>query len=426
MLNGRSTRHWPIEEKREPAMSPLGWIGVLGGLGVSVILGLAVRAVRRRALHRWFVPYARQALTRRCPVAGRPVHVLLCIADHYEPKRGQVPSDIARARVQRWLDDYPRRLGHFRDSDGRPPRHTFFYPLDEYEPQYLDMLAFLCRAGFGEVEIHLHHDGDTADTLREQLERFRDLLFRRHGLLATDSTTGRTAYGFVHGNWALNNCHPTGRHCGVNNELAVLRETGCYADFTYPSAPHATQPPKINSIYYACSDSKRAAAHNRGVDVGGRKPPTRALMLVQGPLWLDWRSVRAGRPPRIENACLQGSQPPSMSRLILWLRASIQVPSRPDWFFVKLHTHGAEEKNMNVLLGDAMSSFHEALASRARDEPGFHYHYVTAREMYNLARAAETGWRGSVAEARDHELVWNGGVAGARKCPGGEPRYIIP
>ena len=43
--------------------------------------------------------------------------------------------------------------------------------------------------------------------------------------------------------------------------------------------------------------------------------------------------------------------------------------------------------------------------------PHFHYHYVTAREMYNLARAAEAGWTGSVAEARDYELVWQPAAA---------------
>ena len=29
---------------------------------------------------------------------------------------------------------------------------------------------------------------------------------------------------------------------------------------------------------------------------------------------------------------------------------------------------------------------------------------MTAREMYNLARAAEAGWAGPVAEARDFDL----------------------
>lgn len=407
-------------------MSTLGWIAVVGAVGIAMILGLAVRSARRRALQRWLIPYAAQALTRRRLAAGQPIHVLLCIADHFEPQRGRVPPEIALARVERWVAGYPKLLGHCRDSDGRPPRHTFFYPMDEYKPEQVDLLAELCRGGFGEVEIHLHHDGDTADTLREQLARFRDLLADRHGLLATDPITGRTAYGFVHGNWALNNCHPTGRHCGVNDELTVLRETGCYADFTYPSAPHATQPSTINSLYYARSHPDRPAGHNAGVPVSGQPAPADGLMLIQGPLWLDWGNRRYGLLPRIENACVQGSQPPSMRRLDLWLRARIQVPGRPDWFFVKLHTHGAEEKNMKVLLGDAMLGFHEALARRARQDPGFHYHYVTAREMVNLAGAAQTGWRGSVADARECGLLWNGGRGGVRTASALQHKMAMP
>src|SRR5262249_33803104 len=154
-----------------------------------------------------------------------------------------------RARVERWVRDYPRRLGRFRDSDGRPPRHTFFYPPEEYAEEYLDGLAGLCRAGFGEVEVHVHHDRDTEEGLRATLLAYKDLLATRHGLLSRRRATGELVYGFIHGNWALCNSRPDGRWCGVNNELRILRETGCYADFTMPSAPSATQTRKINSLY---------------------------------------------------------------------------------------------------------------------------------------------------------------------------------
>src|SRR5205807_716124 len=78
----------------------------------------------------------------------------------------------------------------------------------------------------------------------------------------------------------------------------------------------------------------------------------------------------------------------------------------PDWFFVKLHAHGAADENHDILLGEPMVRFHQALAHYAAEHPHFHFHYVSAREMYNLARAAEAGWKGSVAEARDFELLW--------------------
>jgi len=355
-----------------------------------------------RGLHRWLVPYVLSTRRRRAPRPDEDVHVLLCIADHYEPFWGKVSRQIASTRVANWVRKYPR---HFRDTDGRPPRHTFFYPHEEYDPDYLDALADLCRAGFGEVEVHLHHHDDTADGLRSKLLEFKEVLAGRHGLLARRRTTGQTMYGFIHGNWGLCNNRPDRRFCGVNDELTVLRATGCYADFTFPSAPHPSQPGKLNSIYYACSRPDRPGGHAHGWDLGCGQAPDSALLMIQGPLLLERRDGRW--KPCVENGCLQESQPPTMARLDSWLRARVQVPARPDWFFVKLYAHGAQEDSQRVLLGEPMSRFHRELAARAACNPRFHYHYVTAREMYNLAKAAEAGWKGSVRDALDHELVWN-------------------
>jgi hypothetical protein len=373
--------------------------------------------LRQRGMDRWLATYIAQAGKRGAPPAGKPVHVLLCIADHYEPMVGRPSTEQAAQRVENWVSQYPRLFAGVRDSDGKPPQHTFFFPIDEYDAKHVDAIAGLCRAGYGEVEIHHHHDHDTAEALGKRLTSFVELFRDRHGVLPRDRRTGKAMYGFVHGNWALDNSRPDGRWCGVNNELDVLRETGCYADFTLPSAPSPTQTRKINSIYYAKDDPARPKSHDWGVDAGAGPRPADSLMLIQGPLLLNWRSRRFGIVPRIENACLQSSQPPTMARLNLWLRARVQVPQRPDWYFVKLHTHGALERNQAVLLGAPMVQFHADLAARASRDKNFHYHYVTAREMYNLAAAAEAGWQGSVEAARDFALIWEKSSLGKEKSP---------
>jgi len=354
----------------------------------------------------WLVPYVLQSLHRRAPRSDKPVHLLLCIADHFEPENGGVSRRTAQARVKNWIDKYPELFRDFRDSDGRPPQHTFFYPMEKYRPEYVEALAGLCRSGYGEVEVHLHHDGETEDELREMLRGYKVTLSDDHGLLSVHRRTRERMYGFIHGNWALDNSRPDRRWCGVCNELSILRETGCYCDFTLPSAPNqATQTRKINSIYYACGQPGVCKAHDWGVDVGRNPQPQNSLMLIQGPLVLNWRSRKFGVVPRLENGCIQGNQPATIDRLENWLRSRVQVSSRPDWFFVKLHTHGGPEMNQQVLLGEPMVRFHAALAQRARACPNFKYHYVVAREMYNLAKAAEEGWSGSADEARDHILV---------------------
>src|SRR5262249_25465206 len=159
----------------------------------------------------------------------------------------------------------PRMAEPFRDSAGRCPQHTFFYPIEdaEYDDHHVGRLAELCRAGFGDVEVHLHHDGESSDQLRELIERRIGRMHGAHGLLTKDET-GRIAYGFVHGNWALDNSRPDGKWCGVNDELTILRETGCYADFTMPAAPSPCQTSTINSIYYAIDDPQRPKSHDRG------------------------------------------------------------------------------------------------------------------------------------------------------------------
>jgi hypothetical protein len=354
----------------------------------------------------WLPAYLADWPRRRLPRRDETVHLLLCLADHYEPYYGGVSQQQAVARVARWVEEYTKQLSCFHDADGRPPRHTFFYPVEQYDEEILDMLAGLCRRGFGEVEVHLHHDHDTAENLRKTLIDFRALLADRHGLLPRDRIDGAVKYGFIHGDWALDNSRPDGRCCGVDNELTVLRQTGCYADFTLPSAPGPTQTRIINSIYYARGLPGKRKSHDRRIIQGcNPAPPDDALLLIQGPLGLDWSRRKWGFLPRLENGCFQASQSPDIARLPAWLRAKVQVSNRPDWYFVKLHCHGAPEESHFALLGEPMVRFHEALARTAEQNPAFHFHYVTAREMCNLVHAAENSWSGTVDEARDYRLA---------------------
>jgi hypothetical protein len=390
------------------------WVVGATGLGVGGMLGAAAftQAFIRRGMHRWFIPYILSRHRRQSPPRGEQIHVLLAICDHFEPKRGNVSADTARKRVKQWVVDYPRLFSRFRDSDGMPPQHSFFYPVEEYEPELLDMIGSLCRHSdgnrYGEVEIHLHHDNDTPENLRQTLLDFKHTLAKRHGCLARDKETGEIVYGFIHGNWALDNARSDGRLCGVNNELDILRETGCYADFTLPSAPSETQTRKINSIYWAVDDPKRPKSHDSGIDLGASPRPERALLMIQGPLLLDWKRRKFGIIPKIENSCLQKTQPPEKNRLNLWLRARVVIPTRPNWYFVKLHTHGVNEPNQEVLLAEPMIRFHEALQEQTRQDPLFHFHYVTAREMANLALAAvhtKDDKSASVSSARSFRYV---------------------
>jgi hypothetical protein len=317
--------------------------------------------------------------------------VFLCIADHWEPKWKRPSLQVEYDRVAQWTREYPRLASRFTDSMGRHPQHTFFYPAEEYESQHLESLAEICRQGFGDVEVHLHHDSDTAAGVRDTLCRFTETLHNRHDLLRKDRA-GRLSYAFIHGNWALDNSRPDGRWCGVNNELSILVETGCYADLTMPSAPDPCQTRTINSIYYATDDPLRPKSHDAGLtaSVGGRRPKD-SLLMIQGPLTLDWSSPKWGVLPRLENGDLTANRPPTLQRLANWIKAGVKIVGRDDWSFVKLHTHGTQEANASMLLGPPMHEFHLALQQFAREYSTFHYYYVTAHELALLIHAAEDG-----------------------------------
>ncbi len=383
-------------------------IAMLSILAAGTLSALAVWAlIRKRHMQIWLP--ARSAQLRAAKSTGlanvhlslnvtdhnngiQPVDVFIAICDHYEPEWGRTPIDEALDRVRRWTKEYPEQFKEFQDSNGRVPQHTFFFPQDQYQPEYLDLLSKLCHAGFGDVDVHLHHDNDTAEGLREKMESFRETLFHRHNLLRRDPVTGEIVYGFIHGNWALCNSRPDSRWCGVDQELTVLQETGCYADFTLPSAPSPTQTTMINSIYYAQDRPGEPKSHDRGLLARiGQQAPADHLLMIQGPLTLDWQYRKWGVIPRIENGDLHGGRPASLRRLKMWLDAGVHVAGRPEWRFIKLHTHGCKAGNIDTLLGEPTKKFHQDLADLAKVNPAFRYHYVTAWEMAQLVRAAERG-----------------------------------
>ena len=355
--------------------------------------------LRDKHLDKWLGGWARHRFTRaREPRhSDGPRHLLFAFCDHYEPLWKGADDAHGRARVAAWREGYPTLARHFRDADGRPPRHSFFFPGEQYAPHYLQPLAELARAGFGEVELHLHHDGDTATRLRADITDYL-ARYAAHGHLARDPD-GRLRYGFIHGNWCLANARADGRWCGVDDELPLLWQTGCYADFTFPAAPDEAQPNVVNQIYWPTGDLGRRRGYEGGARarVGERRHDR--ILIVEGPLTL----ARRGLGVRIENGDIHGADPPTAARVADWVAQEIHIAGRPEWLFVKVHTHGAPEKNARLLLGDGFAALHSALAAY-NDGVRFRLHYVTAREMYNLACAAMDGRAGDPNDHRDYVL----------------------
>jgi hypothetical protein len=340
------------------------------------------------------------------------VHLMLALADHFEPAidptdgQKRAPRMEQEQRVQFWSREYPKMAERYRDQEGRPFVHTYFYPVEQYDEGLVELLAEFCLDGWGELEVHLHHGvpcPDTAENLHRLLTERRDQLAYRHRCLAVEEGSDQPRYAFVHGNFALANC-AGGRFCGVDSEMKILAETGCYADFTFPTSPfHPAQIARINSLYECALPLEQTAPQRKGTDLqAGRKPEIFPL-LVEGPLVFDFqRSLQSGRAA-LESASITRGRAMTVQRLSVWKQARIHVRGRPDWLFIKLHCHGMDPTQKEEMLGAPMRAFLQELVEGAAQRKET-LHFVTAREMTNIILAACDGREGNPGDYRDYRF----------------------
>lgn len=366
-------------------------------------LGKALRSLP------WLVNYAAQRPLRRAR-SRRAEHLIIAIADHFEP--GIMPgtrqtADLAEQerRLEAWCTEYPAAVGAWRDDDGWPLRHTYFYPAEQYHEGIVGRLAEHCRAGWGETEVHLHHGVDAPDTAAHTRSVLLDFVARLGtlGCLSRWDGQGPLRYAFVHGNWALANS-AGGRFCGVDDEMQILAETGCYVDMTLPSAPNPAQVNTINALYECARPLHKPVPHRRGRDLKVGRAPWTYPLIIQGPLGLDFaRRIQGWPVPCIENGEVTSRRVPSMGRLSLWREAHITVQGREEWAFIKLHCHGMDPRDRAAMIGDPLQEFLRQLTA-ARAERPYRVHFVTAREMVNIALAACDGRDGDPGRYRDYRL----------------------
>jgi len=333
-------------------------------------------------------------------------HLIITVANHFEPgwsPDGILDHDTQLKRLLEYAAVARTTADLVRDSDGTGFRHTNFYPAEQYNSELLDILAEMQADGIGEVEVHLHHGvdrPDTSDNLRKQLVEFRDTLAERHKCLSRSADDPTPKYGFVHGNLALaNSCG--GKFCGVDDEMQILKETGCYADFTLPSAPDPSQVSTINRIYESAGDITKPRPHDKAnrCEVGGERPDS--PMIITGPLRL---ALRNGMRPYIEDGALTSALGSDIPRLSHWRQANITILGRSDWVFVKLYAHGFFDHDRSASIGEDARRLFSKIVENGEKSGSYSTHFVSAREMYNIAAAAIDGRSGDPNPYRNYAL----------------------
>jgi len=367
-------------------------------VGVVFISGVGIWKLNRMNAFIWLGDYLLNSPSFS-EIEG-VVDIVFVVPDHWEPG-GRIGI------VNQWMTGYRRLADKHIDYDGVRLQHTWYYPIDQFRGWELDSIVRLSAEGYGDVELHLHHRDDTSESLRKKFTVGLDSL-RAHGALV--SADGASHFSFVHGNWALDNSRlEEGRnYCGVNDEISILLELGCYSDLTFPSLSQTSQPSLVNKIYYAVDDPELHKSYDKGTrSIVGHETRSEELMIFEGPLVIDWFDWRFKTHPTIEDGNLYYEIPTTLHRFEIWLKANIHVQGRPNWVFVRPFTHGADLRHPDAydnILGENIDQMLTEVEAKYNDGEKYRLHYMTAREAYNVVKAAEAGLDGNPHAYRDHIL----------------------
>ena len=92
------------------------------------------------------------------------------------------------------------------------------------------------------------------------------------------------------------------------------------------------------------------------------------------------------------------------SKVNIWENANICVEGKPEWKFIKIFTHGALEKNHDAVFGKNAKLLFNQIIQKYKNNNKYLLHFVTAREMYNIIKAAEHGCTDDPNVYRDYQI----------------------
>jgi hypothetical protein len=347
----------------------------------------------KKKLNYWLPAYIKRLFfSLNSETKNKPIDLMVLWVDHFE-------LNGHKDRLKAWSHDYPILAKRHKDSDGHHPKHTFFYAMDLMHEHELKALQHLVADGFGEFELHWHHDHDNERSFIHKMNTAFDI-FHQYGYMKPYQTGKKACFAFIHGNWSLANSR--GKHfCGVDNEIDLLQKMGCYADYTFPALFSEAQPPWINAIYYT-QKKNQAKSYFKGRESRvGQQTASDEFMIFQGPLTINWRDWRHHWHPTIENGDInEYPTHDDPKRIRSWIKQKIHVKGAPNWQFIKLFSHGAQDYR-SVVSKTTEKMFHY-FESHYNDNVRYRLHYVTAREAYNIVKAAEDGKKGNPNNYRNY------------------------
>ncbi len=314
-----------------------------GAIILTAVLygGLVVLQVFRWKTSHWFFHYLADQIVHTKKLDPEKKHIVFLWVDHYEPGKGTRGTKFNKY----WLKKFKKISLKHKDSYENHFKYTWFYPYDHKNDSVLIALNQMAFDGFGEIEIHWHHPRMNSAQFEVALHHALQWYHQYGVSLVYMKDTLFSRFGFIHGNWVLDNSGP---QCGVNREIGILFRSGCYADFTFSTIETSAQPSLINSIYYVVDDPL-PKSYETGIPVSTDTVYNR-FMIFQGPIGFYFSNLS------FEYGAVEAFALGTKRRVDKWIRSNIHVKGQPDWIFVKVFSHGAQshaqvlEKNMDEVL----------------------------------------------------------------------------
>ncbi len=263
----------------------------------------ALAFVRSKNLDTWVGGYARWLAASAVPRARATLtaerttrHLLFAFCDHYEPLWSARTTPSAGAGSSSGSSATPRWRASSATPTGGPRATASSSRARSTRPRYLDGLASLARPGLGEVELHLHHDGDTAGEAapRRSTSYLRTLRRARPPVAATR----RAAPLRVHPRQLV----PGQRAAATAAGAASTRSCRCCsrpaATPTSPSRRRPTSASRTSSTRSTgpTGDLARRRAYEQRRAGAGRRAPARSHADDRPGRW-RWRRARRGFVP---------------------------------------------------------------------------------------------------------------------------------
>jgi len=364
-------------------------------LGLILVFFLMVSLyVYKKNIHIWLLNYlSRNTKSFFSKKTNDSVKdIMFLFVDHFELAGKE-------DRLNAWMNEYPKLVNKFKDWDGVKPQHTWFSALDLIDEHELSQIKKLVDNGLGEVELHWHHSHKSSE---EFINDFNEgmAVFHKYGFMLPYRKGEHSCFSFIHGNWSLNNARGE-KFCGIENEIKILKDLGCYGDYTFPALFTDSQPKYVNQISYTNENVLGNGYFTAREAEVGKPQKDSEFMIMQGPLAINYKDWRHKWHPTIEDGDINKNHTQgSKSRIDCWIRQNIHVKNNPNWVFVKVFCHGAQD--YKSLTSEAMLDMYKYLESKYNDGEKYRLHYVTARESYNIIKAAEEGKEGNPNEYRDY------------------------